>query len=122
MKNLDHNAILRICPEALPNVDFYVRVVGENTLPELVWLSDSLLEPTPDELQAAIVSELAERQAQAYIAQRAAEYPPMQDYIDAQVKKVSSDPATREAGLAQEAAYMAACVAIKTKYPKGATK
>ena len=122
MKNLDHNAILRICPEALPNVDFYVRVVGENTLPELVWLSDSLPEPTHDELQTAIARELAERQAQAYIARRAAEYPPMQDYIDAQVKKASSDPAVREAGLAQEAAYISACAAIKTKYPKGESK
>lgn len=122
MKNLDHNAIMRIHPQAVPNVDFYVRVVAENALPELVWLSDSLPEPTPDELQAAIASELANQRAQTYIAQRAAEYPPMQDYLDAQVKKASPDPAIREAGIAQEAAYISACAAIKTKYPKGESK
>ncbi|MEQ1629614.1 MAG: hypothetical protein ABL873_03805 [Gallionella sp.] len=121
MQHLDHNVVLRIHPDAVPNVDFYVRIVGENAPPELVWLSDSLPEPTPDELQAAIERELAEQQAQAYIARRAAEYPPMQDYIDAQVKKASSDPAIREAGIVQEAAYLAACAAIKTKYPKGGT-
>lgn len=121
MQHLDHNVVLRIHPDAVPNVDFYVRIVGENTLPELVWLSDSLPEPTPSELQTAIASELAERQARAYIARRAAEYPPMQDYIDAQVKKASGDPAIREAGIAQEAAYLAACTAIKNKYPKGGT-
>ncbi len=122
MQHLDHNVILRIHPQAIPNVDFYARIVGENTLPELVWLSDSLPEPTHDELQTAITRELAERQAKAYIAQRAAEYPPMQDYIDAQVKKASSDPAVREAGIAQEAAYISTCTAIKTKYPKGENK
>ena len=44
----------------------------------------------------------------AYIAKRAAEYPPITDYLDAVVK---GD---------QEAidAYIAACQAVKTKYPK----
>lgn len=122
MQHLDHNVILRIHPQAVLNKDFYVRVIGENTLPELVWLSDSLPKPAPNELQTAITHELAERQAQAYIAQRAAEYPPMQDYIDAQVKKASSDPAIREAGIVQESAYISACAVIKTKYPKGESK
>jgi hypothetical protein len=44
----------------------------------------------------------------AYIAKRAAEYPPITDYLDAVVK---GD---------QEAIddYIAACQAVKTKYPK----
>ena len=44
----------------------------------------------------------------AYIAKRAREYPPITDYLDAVVK---GD---------QEAidAYIAACQAVKTKYPK----
>ena len=44
----------------------------------------------------------------AYIAKRQAEYPPVTDYLDAVVK---GD---------QEAidAYIAACQAVKTKYPK----
>jgi len=44
----------------------------------------------------------------AYIAKRAAEYPPMTDYLDGVVK----------GDQAQIDAYIAACLAIKAKYPK----
>jgi hypothetical protein len=44
----------------------------------------------------------------AYKAKRAAEYPPMSDYLDAIVK---GDTAQRDA-------YIAACLAVKSKYPK----
>lgn len=50
----------------------------------------------------------AEMQANAYIAQRAAEYPPMTDYIDAVVK----------GDQAQIDKYIADCQAVKAKYPK----
>lgn len=46
--------------------------------------------------------------AHAYIAKRAAEYPPMTDYLDAIVK----------GDIAQQEAYIAACLAVKLKYPK----
>jgi hypothetical protein len=46
--------------------------------------------------------------SQAYIAKRAAEYPPMSDYLDAIVKGDTQ----------QQAAYIAACLAVKAKYPK----
>jgi hypothetical protein len=46
--------------------------------------------------------------SQAYIAKRAAEYPPMADYLDAIVK----------GDTAQQEAYIAACLAVKAKYPK----
>jgi acid stress-induced BolA-like protein IbaG/YrbA len=46
--------------------------------------------------------------SQAYIAKRQAEYPPITDYIDGVVK---SDQA-------QIDAYIAACLAVKAKYPK----
>jgi hypothetical protein len=46
--------------------------------------------------------------SQAYIAKRAAEYPPMSDYLDAIVK----------GDTAQQEAYIAACLAVKAKYPK----
>lgn len=52
----------------------------------------------------------AEMQANAYIAQRAAEYPPITDYLDGVVK----------GDQAQIDAYIAACQAVKAKYPKGA--
>ena len=44
----------------------------------------------------------------AYIAKRQAEYPPAADYLDAVVKDDQ----------AQIDAYIAACQAVKTKYPK----
>lgn len=47
---------------------------------------------------------------EAYKAQRAAEYPPIADYIDGVVK----------GDQAQIDAYIAACQAVKAKYPKGA--
>tara|TARA_R110000868_G_scaffold78637_4_gene224173 strand:+ start:457 stop:729 length:273 start_codon:yes stop_codon:yes gene_type:complete len=46
----------------------------------------------------------------AYIDKRAAEYPPITDYLDGVVKGDQS----------QIDAYIAACHAVKAKYPKGA--
>jgi len=46
--------------------------------------------------------------AHAYIAKRQAEYPPNTDYLDGVVK----------GDQAQIDAYIAACQAVKTKYPK----
>lgn len=46
--------------------------------------------------------------AHAYIAKRAAEYPPITDYLDGVVK----------GDQAQIDAYIAACQAVKNKYPK----
>ena len=53
------------------------------------------------------------------VKQRVAAYPPVLDYIDAQVKKASADPVMRADGAAQEQAYFAACLSVKAKYPKG---
>jgi hypothetical protein len=50
----------------------------------------------------------AEMSASAYIAKRAAEYPPITDYLDGVVK----------GDQAQIDAYIAACQAVKAKYPK----
>lgn len=47
----------------------------------------------------------------AYQAQRAAEYPPVADYIDGIVK----------GDQAQVQAYIDACLAVKAKYPKPTT-
>jgi len=47
--------------------------------------------------------------AHAYIAQRAAAYPPVTDYLDGIVKNDQ----------AQIAKYIADCLAVKAKYPKG---
>ena len=47
--------------------------------------------------------------AHAYIAKRAAEYPPITDYIDGVVKNDQ----------AQIDKYIADCLAVKQKFPKG---
>ena len=46
--------------------------------------------------------------SQAYIAKRAAEYPPITDYLDGVVKGDQD----------QIDEYIAACLAVKAKYPK----
>ena len=65
-----------------------------------------------DENGNEVIYNLAQVQAyidsQAYIANRAAEYPPITDYLDGIVK----------GDQAQIDAYIAACQAVKTKYPK----
>lgn len=48
-------------------------------------------------------------QSQAYIQQRAKEYPPLTDYLDGIVK----------GDQAQVDKYIADCQAVKAKYPKG---
>jgi len=48
--------------------------------------------------------------AHSYIAKRQAEYPPFTDYLDGIAK----------GDQAQVQAYIDACLAVKTKYPKGA--
>ena len=53
-------------------------------------------------------SEQVERAKTKYQRDRAAEYPPMADYLDGIVK----------GDTAQVQAYIAACLAVKAKYPK----
>ena len=48
--------------------------------------------------------------AHAYIAKRASEYPPVTDWLDGMVKNDQ----------AQIDKYIADCLAVKAKYPKGA--
>ena len=64
---------------------------------------------TADEIAAKIVRLQAEAQANAYKVKRAAEYPPITDYLDGIVKNDQ----------AQIDKYIADCQAVKAKYPKG---
>lgn len=54
----------------------------------------------------------------SYTKKREAEYPPMADYLDAQVKLNSGNAELIAEGQAQLDAYIAACLAVKEKYPK----
>ena len=66
-------------------------------------------ETVPDDVIAYVNS---------YKTKRAAEYPNITDYLDAKAKQASTDETTKAEGEAQEAAYLAACLAVKAKYPK----
>lgn len=68
-----------------------------------------LVDMTPEE-QAEHMAGQASLAATEYQRQRAAEYPPMTDYIDGIVKGDE----------AQVQAYIDACLAVKAKYPKPA--
>ena len=73
----------------------------------LTWLSNTT-KPTKEELDSQWTLIKANVNARAYIAKRAAEYPPITDYLDGVVKGDQE----------QIDAYIAACQAVKTKYPK----
>lgn len=66
-------------------------------------------QPTQEQLDAAWAAKVAAENAVAYKAKRAAEYPDFRDYLDGIVK----------GDQAQIQAYIAACQAVKAKYPKG---
>lgn len=76
----------------------------------LVWNTDKLgPQPTQDQLDAAWDVKVLEDNAVAYKAKRSAEYPDFYDYLDGIVK----------GDQAQVQAYIDACLAVKSKYPKG---
>ena len=69
--------------------------------------TESIVPMTAEEITKA-QEEQAYVDAHAYIAKRAAEYPPITDYIDGVVK----------GDQAQIDKYIADCQAVKAKYPK----
>lgn len=79
-----------------------------NTLDGLVWLDEVQQRPSDAEITAELARLQAEYDAAEYQRKRAAEYPPITDYLDGVVK----------GDQAQIDAYIAACQAVKAKYPK----
>ena len=75
---------------------------------DLEWLDTEQTQPTDAEITEEVVRLEAEYEAKEYQRKRAAEYPPMSDYLDGVVK----------GDQAQIDAYVAACLAVKAKYPK----
>ena len=75
----------------------------------LFWSADKLgIQPTQGQLNAAWEIKVSADNAIAYKAKRAAEYPPVTDYLDGIVKGDQS----------QVQAYVHACLTVKAKYPK----
>lgn len=74
----------------------------------LEWLDTTQTQPTEAEVLAEVARLEAEWNATEYQRLRAAEYPPMSDYLDGVVK----------GDQAQIDKYVADCQAVKAKYPK----
>jgi hypothetical protein len=75
---------------------------------EITWLDSDQTQPTEEEIRNEIVRLTYKAEVEDYKQRRAAEYPPKEDYLDAIVKDDE----------VQKAAYVAACQAVKDKYPK----
>ena len=75
---------------------------------DLEWLSPDITQPTEAEIEAEVARLQADYEAKQYQRDRAAEYPSVNDYLDGIVK----------GDQAQIDAYIAACQAVKAKYPK----
>jgi hypothetical protein len=89
-----------------PNTQWAIN--NDSDYDTLEW-HESSPKPTKDELDALWQTTLDKINANAYIAKRASEYPPITDYIDGVVKgdQVQIDK------------YIADCLAVKAKFPKG---
>jgi hypothetical protein len=76
----------------------------------LEWLSEDIEKPTEEALLEEVTRLQAAYDALEYTRLRAPEYPPMADYLDGIVKGDQQ----------QVDDYIAACLAVKEKYPKPA--
>jgi len=74
----------------------------------LQWLDEEQIQPTEEECAIEVDKLQAAYDALEYKRLRAPEYPPITDYLDG-VAKGDQD---------QIDAYIAACLAVKAKYPK----
>lgn len=75
---------------------------------EIEWIVEPLTKPSREEIDAELERLQAEYDSKDYQFKRTSEYPPMTDYLDGVVK----------GDQAQIDAYIAACLAVKAKYPK----
>jgi hypothetical protein len=74
----------------------------------LEWMSEDVDQPTEEALLEEATRLQAEYDALEYQRMRAPEYPPIEDYVDGIVKGDQD----------QIDSYIAACIAVKEKYPK----
>ena len=75
---------------------------------DIIWLDSEQTQPSDDEIRNEVVRLSYLEEVEQYKVLRAAEYPPYGDYLDGVVKDDQS----------QIDAYVAACRAVKDKYPK----
>ena len=91
-------AILSLVPNA------QVNIYGN----DVQWVNPVIAPVTDEQIDDEIARLQAEYEAKQYQRNRADEYPPITDYLDGVVKGDQE----------QIDAYIAACQAVKTKYPK----
>jgi len=95
----------------LGDVDFMIRngvVVADTALSQNIEAGYAQWEIEYNAYQSSI----------QYRTDRAAEYLPMSEYMDAKAKQTSSDPVVVAEGVQQEADFHAGNLAVKAKYPK----
>jgi tRNA A37 N6-isopentenylltransferase MiaA len=83
-------------------------VLAGDDLSGLQWLDENTTAPLEEDIHAEVLRLQAEYDALEYQRLRAPEYPDFKDYLDGVVK----------GDQAQIDAYIAACQAVKEKYPK----
>jgi len=78
----------------------------------IIWHKPPVKIPTKEEIEAEVTRLQSEYDSHLYARQRAPEYPPLSDLADALYWQAQGDnePMAR---------YVAACEAVKAKYPKG---
>lgn len=95
-------ALQNLCP----NASWYIK--GDETYENICWTDKNVIKPDKQTVETEAARIIASINAVAYKAQRAKEYPPITDYLDGIVKGDQQ----------QIANYIAACQAVKAKYPK----
>ena len=90
-----------------PQAKWYIHA---NDYEQFTWLEEGVPKPTKEELEAELERLKTQEARMQYQAQRRAEYPPFEDYLDGVVKGDQE----------QVQAYIDACLAVKQKYPKPA--
>lgn len=118
MGHINMHGMAQAFPQYQADKDYHLVDFHDGKGVQIIWLADC---EQPDLIPAeeATAAWQAEQDAIAYREKRAQGYPPLLDYIDAQVKKASGDPDMQREGFAQEALYFAACLANKRNFPKG---
>lgn len=102
--NFTHQAIASFCNNI--HGSFHFR--GKESYENLEWETDAFVKPTAEMVAEKVRQLDAEWSAMEYQRLRALEFPPITDYLDGVVK----------GDQAQIDAYIAACQAVKAKYPK----
>lgn len=95
------DAIRSLCPES-------TWILHDDNYSSIEWISNDGDFPSEEEVQNEVLRLQAAYDALAYQRLRASEYPPIEDYIDGIVKGDTD----------QVDNYIAACLAVKNKYPK----